>query len=696
MANYKSSLHKDIDDVFKAGGYLSRHFNGYSPRPPQIQMTETIADAIAITKQNLARNENKMHHAIVEAGTGTGKSFALSVPLAITIARENAARKPNERPHKGLIVTATTTLQSQLYKKDLPLVQKVLKDMGLTFKTALYKGKGNYLCPQRLFSLMQRGANNIEKEDYTELTKIIPGMVNDKGELLLEMCDKEALPVKPSDEFWEKINMNTMECDCSKCEHKQKGKCYYYLLRESGKDADIYVGNHAMLMQDLKARLRTGKGTLPDYDYVVIDEAHHVEMGLAEDFSIKIEKTALWGIKSTIKWMCGDDCKSIKHESKRLVLQNAYNSFRLEVLKVFDFFKKQCNGNSISWNHPIFPSNINLDKTARELTDNIAKVLIYANQSEKNRMSSLIDRIYSLVRDLKAFAFNESDSDYFFNIRCERNTGEVSLLMTPLNGGELMKKVLFDRIPVIISSATIKVGENLDVFGQKIGNLEPTDFEQLCVESPFDYEKNSIFYIPADALGSKEQGYDQYCQNEMKRLVDLSKGRAFLLFTSKITLEQYYKVLAPYFKSKGYECFKQGDTDKNTLVNQFKKSKHGILFGGDSFWEGVDVPGRILCNVIMQKIPFDVPDPITEAKKALVSAAGRDAFEECQVFPAIIKFKQGVGRLIRDKNDGGVITLLDGRVFLKKNFGKYFIQALPKGMGKTVEFEDLAPFVEPE
>jgi ATP-dependent DNA helicase DinG len=689
MANYKSSLHKDIDDVFKSGGYLSRHFNGYSPRPPQIQMTETIADAIAITKYNLSNDEQKMHHAIVEAGTGTGKSFALSIPLAITIARENAARKPGERQHKGLIVTATTTLQSQLYKKDLPLVQKVLKDMGLTFKSALYKGKANYLCTQRFMKFLN---GNMSSSDREEMSKILPGITDKDNNLDLEKCDKEAMPIKPSDEFWEKINIG-LESSCYGCPYKDTG-CYYHAIRNGSQDADIYVGNHAMLMQDLKMRLKTGKGTLPEYDYVVIDEAHHVEMGLAEDFSSKIEKTALWGIGKTIEWLV--NLKEIK-QSRAIVIENAYKSFQKEVLKVFDFFKKQCNGQSIPWSHQIIPTGINLDGTASELLTNIAKVLMNTTKpGDRNRMNSVTNRILALVKDLKAFAFNDADSDYFFNIKCDRNGGDVSLLMTPLNGGELMKKVLFDRVPVIISSATIKVGENLDVFGQKIGNLYPTDFEQLCVDSPFDYEKNSIFYIPADALGSKEQGYDQYCQNEMKRLVDLSKGRAFLLFTSKTTLEQYYKVLAPYFKTKGYECFKQGDTDRNTLVNQFKKSKHGVLFGGDSFWEGVDVPGRILCNVIMQKLPFNTPDPISNAKQALVKAAGRDDFLECQVFPAIIKFKQGVGRLIRDKNDGGVITLLDGRVFLKKNFGKYFIQALPKGMGKTVEFEDLAPFVEPE
>ena len=568
------------------------------------------------------------------------------------------------------------------------MVQKVLKDMGLSFKSALYKGKGNYLCTQRFIKLLNTKLNDA---DQKEMDKIAPSLIKD-NHLDLEKCDKEAMPIKPSDEFWEKINIG-LDSSCYGCPYKDTG-CYYHSIRAGSQDADIYVGNHAMLMQDLKMRLKTGKGTLPEYDYVVIDEAHHVEMGLAEDFSSKIEITALWGIQKTIEWLI--ELPTIK-QARATVIKNSYLSFRKEVLKVFDFFKKQCKGESIPWSHQVIPTGIDLDNTTSELLTNIAKVLMNTTKpGDRNRMNSVTNRILALVKDLKAFALNEADSDYFFNIKYDRAKDVISLLMTPLNGGELMNKVLFSRVPVIISSATIKVGENLDVFGQKIGNLAPTEFEQLCVDSPFDYKKNSIFYIPANALGSKEEGYDKYCQEEMKRLVDLSRGRAFLLFTSKTTLDQYYKVLAPYFKSKGFECFKQGDTDRNTLVNQFKKSKHGVLFGGDSFWEGVDVPGRILCNVIMQKLPFNTPDPISQAKEALVKAANRDAFVECQVFPAIIKFKQGVGRLIRDKNDGGVITLLDGRVFLRKNFGKYFIQALPKGMGKTVEFEDLAPFVEPE
>lgn len=686
VAKYKSWLHEACDEVTKSDGVLSKFFDKYSPRKAQLDVIDVINDAYIETLNNIVEGNGKIKHAIIEAGTGTGKSFALTIPLLLLLTRQNAARKPGERQKKGLIVTATTTLQSQLYKKDLPLIQKVLNHMGYSFKSALYKGKGNYICTQRFMKFLN---GNMSPAERSEMSKILPGITDGKNNLDLEKCDKEMMPVRPSDEFWEKINIG-MESSCYGCPYKENG-CYYHSIRTNSQDADIYVGNHAMLMQDLKMRLKTGKGTLPEYDYVVIDEAHHVEMGLAEDFSSKIEITALWGIGKTIEWIL--TLPNLK-EARAIVIRNSYNEFKKEVLKVFDFFKKQCKGESIPWSHQVRPTRIDLDTASSILLTEVARILMNTTKpGDKNRLNSVTNRILALIKDLKAFAYNEADSDYFFNIKLDRATGNVSLLMTPLNGGELMNKVLFSRVPVIISSATIKVGENLDVFGQKIGNLEPDEFNQLCVDSPFDYKKNSIFYIPADAKGAKEPGYDEYCYEEMKKLVDLSRGRAFLLFTSKTTLDQYYRVLAPYFKSKGYQCFKQGEADRNTLINQFKKSTNGILFGGDSFWEGVDVPGRILCNVIMQKLPFNTPDPISQAKEALVKAAGRDAFVECQVFPAIIKFKQGVGRLIRDKDDGGIITLLDGRVFISKNFGKYFVNAVPKEMGKTVEFEDLAPFV---
>lgn len=682
MANYKSSLHKDIDDVFKPGGFLSQHFDRYSPRPPQLAVTDTIANAISQTKET-----GTIHHAIVEAGTGTGKSFALSIPLAITIARENKNRNEGERQHKGLIVTHTTTLQSQLYRDDLPLVKKVLQDMGLSMKVALYKGKGNYLCTQRFMKFLQ---SEMSQKDKDEMGQLLPNLTDKNHNLCLENCDKEMLPTKPSDELWEKINIG-MDSSCYGCPYKDKN-CYYHLLRDDSQNADIYVGNHAMLMQDLKSRLKTGKGTLPEYDYVVIDEAHHIEAGLAEDFSSKIEMTSLWGIGKTVDWLLSQD---FVKDSQKIVIKDNYLAFRNEVLKVFDFFKKQCNKTSIPWAHQVIPKGIQLSETAITFNESIARIAMnIAKQADRQRVSSIINRVNSLKVDLCTFMYKSKDTEnYFFNIKYDRTKDVVSLLITPLNGGELMNKVLFSRVPVVIASATIKVGDNLDIFAQKIGNLKHDDFEQLCVNSPFDYKSNSMFYIPADAMGAKEAGYDEYCQKEMKRLVDLSKGRAFLLFTSKTTLEQYYKVLGPYFKSKGYSCFKQGEADRKTLVNRFKKSKNGVLFGGDSFWEGVDVPGKILCNVIMQKLPFNTPDPISIAKEALVEAAGRDAFVECQVSPAIVKFKQGVGRLIRDKKDRGIITLLDGRVFMSKNFGKYFINALPDGMGKTVNFEDLASFV---
>lgn len=679
---HESSLHVDLDDTFRKDGLLSRYFASYAPRMQQIEMILKIAEAIVKSAKT-----GVPFHAIVEAGTGTGKSMGLSFPISYAVARTKQAIAKDERPPRALIVTATTTLQGQFYD-EFSLINKVLKEKGLNVKVALYKGKNNYICTNRFLRFLD--SKKLTDAEKVELNEILPELSNKDNTLNLEKCDKQKLPKQPSDALWEKININ-LDSSCADCEYRKNG-CYYHLIRDEGQDADIFVGNHAMLMQDLKMRLKTGKGTLPEYDYVVIDEAHHVEMGLAEDFSSKIELTAMFGISKTIEWMLKNfDLK----DAKIALIESYHTKFKREVLKIFDFFKKQCNGKSIPWSHKVVPSGIELESVTEKLLIEIAKILMNTTkQAERNRLNSLSNRILALVKDLKAFAFNEADSDYFFNIKYDRNTDQISLLMTPLNGGELMNKVLFSRVPVIIASATIKLGENLDVFARKIGNLKPTEFTQLCVPSPFDYKKNSMFYIPANALGAKEDGYDKYCQDEMKRLVDLSRGRAFLLFTSKTTLDSYYKVLAPYFKQKGYDCFKQGDADRLTLIEQFKKSKNGVLFGGDSFWEGVDIPGRTLCNVIMQKLPFNTPDPISQAKEALVSAAGRDAFEECQVFPAIIKFKQGVGRLIRKTTDGGIITLLDGRVFIKKNFGKYFIHALPDGMGKTVNFSDLAPFVE--
>lgn len=684
----RSLLHDQIDEVFNDGGPLNQVFemkhpdSKYSRREDQVRMSMTIATALAKTDYY-----ERPFHAFIEAGTGTGKSFGELVPYALRIAQENKGCSPEEKK-RVLVVTHTTTLQSQLYNDDIPEVQEVLSMQDLSFNAILLKGKGNYICTKRMSELMEH-PEKLTDNDKEELLNIRQKHCDKRGNLY--SGDKEALP-KMSEEFWEKINGNS-EADCENCPFKEKN-CYYNAIKASAVNADIMIGNHALLLNDLVSRARGGKGIIPvNYDYLVIDEAHHVEQMLVDAFSTTISTEKLVSINKNVLWIA----KRIKNEERKKKVLMANDAYQKEVMKIFKFFQyeAQKQKKSIPWDHNIAPDTTMLSKVALALNKEIAELQMRsADKQIVQKMDKINMAIQSLVKTLSDFAQN-TYSDLFHWIDIDE-PGTVSLKYAPLDANKIVREVLFDRIPVTVTSATIKLGDNLDVFAEKLGDLRHDEFEQLCVKSPFDYKKNAVFYVPAYALGAKDKDYDDYCIEEMRKLVDLAEGRSFLLFTSSETMKKYRDVLAPYFESKGYPCLMQGDDDRRVLIEKFKKAKNAVLFGGDSFWEGIDIKGRILSMVVMQKIPFNVPNPLSDAKEKLVKAVRyKEAFKECSVFPAIIKFKQGFGRLIRGHSDGGVVALLDGRILTsKKSYGKYFLEELPEGMKRTVNFEELKEYIQ--
>ena len=705
-------LHRQIEETFNNGGLLNRVFDEkfagnpdakYGRRDDQVNVSLTIANSLAKTEEL-----GRPHHAVIEAGTGTGKSFAELVPFAFKIAEENKG-KPDDEKKRVLIVTFTTALQRQLYVEDIPDVQKVLSYKGYKVNAVLLKGKGNYICTKRLLDLGKILNSNdqavkvnagITPEDEKAFKNLMD--LDCDAESNLMTGDREALNSKPSDEFWSKI-CGDSESDCESCPYA-KGACYYKTIRESAANADIIIGNHASLMNDLVLKWKTGKGgAIPvDYHYLAIDECHHVEHMLVEQFSTSISSKIVGTIKRKIGFLKAENKKAggtIK-EDRLIAVERAFENFKIEANKIFDFFKKVSYGKSTHWDHKITPNNCNLKEATDTVVYELAQILARLNTREDRKLTQKIDGLMKNLNETREklldFAYHTVPNDLFYWIDND-TPGVITLKASPLDANKMMKEVLFDKIPVTMMSATIKLGDNLDLFAQKIGELKPSEFEQLCVKSPFDYKKNAVFYVPPYALSGKGDTaeYHEYCINEMKRLVELAEGRTFLLFTSNQTMQQYRKILEPHFKQLGYPCLVQGDDDKGTLVKKFKEAKGKVvLFGGDSFWEGIDVKTKILSMVIMQKIPFDVPNPLSNAKKSSIQGLpGRDAFLECCIFPAIVKFKQGLGRLIRGTSDRGVVALLDSRI-LTERYGECFVKEIPDGMKKTTNFEDLYEYID--
>lgn len=705
-------LHRQIEETFCNGGLLNRVFDEkfagnpdakYGRRDDQVNVSLTIANSLAKTEEL-----GRPHHAVIEAGTGTGKSFAELVPFAFKIAEENKD-KPDDEKKRVLIVTFTTALQRQLYVEDIPDVQKVLSYKGMKVNAVLLKGKGNYICTKRLMDLGKILNSNdpeakfkagVTEEDENAFKSLMT--LDCDAESNLMTGDREALNSKPSDEFWSKI-CGDIESDCDSCPYA-KGGCYYKTIRESAANADIIIGNHASLMNDLVLRWKTGKGgAIPvDYHYLAIDECHHVEHMLVEQFSTSVSSKIVNSIKRKISFLKKENVKAgmtIKAE-RITAVDNSFKKFADEANKIFDFFKKVSYGKSISWDHKVTPNDCSLKEATDMVIYELAEILARLDSREDRKLSQKIDGIIKVLNETREklldFAFHTVSNDLFYWIDNDTN-GVITLKASPLDANKMMREVLFDRIPVTMMSATIKLGPNLNLFADKIGDLKPDEFEQLCVKSPFDYKKNAVFYVPPYALSAKgdEEKYDNYCINEMKRLVELAEGRTFLLFTSNQTMQKYRKILEPHFQKLGYPCLVQGDDDRGTLVKKFKEAKGKVvLFGGDSFWEGIDVKTKILSMVVMQKIPFNVPNPLSVAKSTRIKAIpGRDDFLECHIFPAIVKFKQGLGRLIRGTSDRGVVALLDSRI-LTTNYGKYFIEEIPDGMKKTTNFEDLYEYID--
>lgn len=660
------TLNRLIEKIFLPGGLLSNHFPTYKFREDQMQMSQVIAKAILSNKAG-----------IIEAGTGTGKSFAECFPVVLHCILQGK---------RAVICTHTIALQQQLYLKDIPLVQKVLQDLGMNFKAVQIKGKSNYVCLRRLSGIIK----NPPAQDKDELNLLLRHVTTPEGKIIVG--DKEKLPYKPAINFWGKI-CGDQEESCEGCPHRE-GACFYNHLRKSAKSADVIITNHYVVMANLLAREKAGftpdSGLLPDYDILVIDEAHHIE-DVASEFmgrSISARQVtqvlfrirdlfgrngALNSYNQDIKMQIFDCCDRVENEI-RLIFQNVSHEL--------DQRKKE----AIFWEKGVpgeYSSLLKLEALLLSVQIRVAK------DELKRPLNVILSKLTKLRDELNFFSEEESNDEFAYWVSRDK---ELRIKATPISLGKIFRKSIFEKTPTILTSATIQFNKGLSFFAKRIGKLEEHEYESAFLLSPFNYKDKVCLYIPSNAQDPSWNTYDEYCQEEMLELVRASKGRAFLLFTATRTLEEYYAILAPKIEALGYLPLKQGQLERTQLVEKFKEHKNAVLFGADSFWEGIDVPGRELSLVVIQKLPFSVPSPVTEARRVEIKKSGGDDFLEGLVFSAVTKFKQGFGRLIRHEKDKGVFCVLDGRILSQKEkYGKFFLKSLPETQ-RTVFREDLAPF----
>lgn len=662
------SLVQRAKAVFAPGGLMSKAKN-FEYRPEQ----ERLAGAVA-------RVLSQGQHLVAEAGTGVGKSLAYLAP-AVMFALEN------ER--KALISTHTINLQEQLIYKDIPILQKLLPD---EFDAALFKGRQNYLCPRRLARARQQTGELFTGPETGELDAIYLWSLKTRDGSLSD------LPREPSAHVWSQVCSEPHVCNPKTC--GPESGCFYQNARRQVAEANVVVLNHALFFTLLAATLAGEEnvasekeggskkerpdGFLFDDDFVIFDEAHTVEAVAAKQLGLGVSQ---FGLRASLLrlynprtkkglWSVLRDADGVRRTSN--VLDETEKFF--ERVGGAAEFKRA--GREARVREPELVADTlsgQLDGL-RSLVAERARTL--DDEPTKAEMADVARRLAG-ARDGIATFLDQSASDYVYWVEKTGKTDSfLALNAAPVDVSEVLRPLLFrEGKSVIMTSATLAVGgPELGYFRERIG-ATGDDVEAAQIGSPFDFAKQMKVFVAARMPEARSPQHEEALAKETAKYLDLSKGRAFVLFTSYRQMQALAaRMRDDFFRKRGWQLFVQGEgLSRRRMLDEFKSDTESVLFGTESFWSGVDVPGEALSNVIITQLPFAPPDsPLTEARCELIKENGGDPFSEYSLPEAILRFRQGVGRLIRTKSDKGIIAILDSRV-VTKAYGRAFLQALPKG-----------------
>jgi Rad3-related DNA helicase/serine/threonine protein kinase len=641
------------------GGVLSQRLPGYEERPAQVEMASLVSRAIT-----------EYVPAIVEASTGTGKSLAYLVPVV-------------RSGQTAIISTANKALQEQLFYKDIPFVQRNIK----SFEAALVKGVNNYVCLSRVESERIGIQFYVKNREFTRLLNTLnnpPAGFNG---------DFETLGYQLSADIRSKVATDSDECAWTKCEFFSD--CYVRKMRTRAERAKVIVVNHTLLLLDAVS----GGHVLPDRDVIILDEAHHLEEEATRCFTITVHPMQIQTLLA--QRMLKDHSQLSLQDDVMRVAQDTWMCLQ----QIAD---------------PITKSRTNLESPLEEglhlasllddLTDSLRKQRPDKLDDKEDQLyDKLLTRTQNLATDIRT-VFSVSDPSKFVYY-AERAEGSVSrgfilqASAAPLDVTAFLKERLFKQCTVICTSATLATtgpnpaqpddkGPNFAYFRRRVGldPLERSDILESILPLTFDYEQNALLYLPRDlpapTFGLGSDDYMKSIAREMYKLVKLSRGRAFLLFSSRRMLDRAYELMSPHLS---YPLLRQGDMTRLELTQRFRQEEGAILFGLKSFWEGVDIAGEALSLVVIDKLPFDPPDdPVHEARVAQMKAAGENWFGTYVLPQAVLRLKQGIGRLLRTHEDRGVMAILDTRLHTK-GYGKLVLDALPPAP-RTSSLKDVERF----
>jgi ATP-dependent DNA helicase DinG len=689
-----------ILNTLREGGSVAQRLEPFEPRQAQLDLMELVIRCF---------NENAIGAA--EAGTGVGKSFAYLLP-ALYFAAQTKERV--------VISTATITLQQQLFGKDIPLVQQAI---GSTVKTVLVKGRGNYLCLRRL----EDAVNAPDDEEQDEINRIKNWAESSKS------GGRDDLSFTPAENLWSRVCSDAELCMGKHC--PQQKRCFITALRKEAASARIIVVNHHLLFADLSARSE-GAGyetavVLPPYTRVIIDEAHTIEGAATSFFSKEFSRAGVMRHigrlyrrrRARKSGLLVRFCSLIPDGDIHLdALAAALDQIRHAVAELDSPALDLCGTEGVFRFHTEKEERKNITPVSSVVLSSLAalrkQLLAFTGMGrdlielvpEKSlddpgiwELKAILRRFESIAGICADFAdYRSRPHEVMWIERRGSSSGDMlfedggkywsAFNQSPVELAESLKESLFSpNKTVICVSATLALSGSFNYWAIRSGASLVAEKPLLtgCFPSPFPYSSAVLLAVPDDAPLPDESGYQDFIDQSVGRLAAAAGGSALILFTSYQSLRSAWNTARPELESLGIRCLKQGDDDRTRLLQTFLADTHSVLFATDSFWEGVDAPGDTLRLVVLCRLPFRTPnDPVFEARREAVEKNGGNPFMDLSLPEAVMKFKQGFGRLMRRSSDRGVVAVLDGRL-IKKRYGVFFRESLPETRTSIGSFDNL-------
>ena len=669
--------------ILEYGGPFSKHFPNYEYRPEQVAMLRAVASALSTGQ-----------HLMVEAGTGVGKSFAYLVPAALFAWQNNT---------RVVISTNTINLQDQLIKKDIPDLRTAL---GMDMRAAVLKGRSNYLCPRRFENLRRHGPQTAD--EMRILAKVLVWSLDNSSGDRTEIN----LTGPAERDVWLHVSAEDDACTTETCLERVGGSCPFFRARQAAQTSHLLIVNHALLLTDVA----TGSKVLPDYEYLIVDEGHHLETATTSALSFRLTQNDMdrllrevggstsgilgYLLSLTRNLLPPSDFAALDQKVSRATdlawrLENQARAFFQALNEFIEFQREGQPISQYAHQERILPATHTLpgwdeieiawdsaDETFRLLLALLEELHKAASQLYSNGMEAVEDVVGGLGNVFRrmseaeamvgAMIFKPSD-EYVYWVEVNPNGNRLALQAAPIRVGPLVEKHLWhEKACVILTSATLTANGE---FTYLRNTLSADEADEIALGSPFDYESAVLLYIANDVAEPNTPDHQSHVDRALINLCQASGGRTLVLFTSYAQLKRTARAIRGPLAKNDIIVYEQGEgASPNALLESFRSSERAVLLGTRSFWEGVDVPGEALSVLVIVKLPFAVPtDPLVAAR----SETFEDPFYEYQLPEAILRFRQGFGRLIRTQSDRGVVAILDRRVLTKK-YGRAFLDSLPQ------------------